>query len=36
MKVITVKGAGGSSVSIVADYGLDRGSIPDRGRRFSF
>jgi hypothetical protein len=27
----------GSSVSIVTDYGLDdRGSIPDRGRGFSF
>jgi hypothetical protein len=27
----------GSSVSIVADYGLDdRGSIPDRGRGFFF
>jgi hypothetical protein len=35
MNALTALVEGGSSVSIVSDYGLDgRGSIPDRGRGF--
>jgi hypothetical protein len=35
--ILSVIRSRGSSVSIVSDYGLDdRGSIPDKGRRFFF